>query len=700
MKKRLVIILSLITAVCALFACVKKDKPDAEVKPDLTINKTSAQMIFGDTLELIANYNAINGQTLSWSSENESVAVVDDGTVTAVGVGSTRIKVSYGGENKYCGVLVTYGDISPVLKIKSVSDGLSLYKGDRFEIEGEVSFNSKDYPCEIKATIVDENVLGFDNATNELIAKGKGSSRVTFSTEWKGFDGALLSVDADVNVFAPLYAETIVAYNDGRSEFTDKLELWTSDSWCGSSYATEATLGIEAFNGNEKLSASAVSCALVSDELISYDETTGLIKVNAGGKTGETVLKITIEADGEKMTSNVTVSVRCPLADYSEFVEYSAASGLVGKTWEELFGADYEIIAAYQGEKSLSFEKKGSNGILKDIKAVGTETEPFVVQSAKGAYRFVNVDAYTDVLSESNIVDMLAPAKVPAGYYIMKNDVTADFTGRRNGNSADCFVGTFDGRGYTLNATVGGYGVFGSLGNGAVVKNTHFSFTFGGSGATLTQWDISVPDAYCGLAANNDNMLEGYATTKGEYHVTFNNLRITTTNYKPNSFAIMGVKPFFLHMKDVLVELNGLDDGYSFTDASADSSALFAVDRTGCMTGYADSALNGIKSGNLVTNVYFVTKTFMPLASFVTTSSKRNFVWYAGNDVKKLGRAAEQSPLRLTSASAAGSAKAKLFGSIWGTKSCTTYNPYILRYDTAADLKESGVTKVGSWIID
>ena len=90
----------------------------------------------------------------------------------------------------------------------------------------------------------------------------------------------------------------------------------------------------------------------------------------------------------------------------------------------------------------------------------------------------------------------------------------------------------------------------------------------------------------------------------------------------------------------------------------------------------------------------------MPLASFVTTQSKRNFVWYAGNDIKKLGRYAEQSPLRLTSASAAGSAKAKLFGSVWGSRSCTTYNPYILRYDTAADLKESGVTKVGSWIID
>ena len=117
------------------------------------------------------------------------------------------------------------------------------------------------------------------------------------------------------------------------------------------------------------------------------------------------------------------------------------------------------------------------------------------------------------------------------------------------------------------------------------------------------------------------------------------------------------------------------------------------------MTGYADSALNGIKSGNLVTNVYFVTKKFMPLAVFTTTSSKRTFVWYAQNDVKKLGRAAETSPLRLTSAAAAGSAYAKYFGSVWGTKSLTTYNPYILRYDTAEDLRASGISKVGVWAV-
>ncbi len=131
MKKKIAIILLTIAA-CFLFAC--GGETPKTVKPDLTINKTSAQMIYGDTLELIANHNVIEGETLSWSSEDDKVAVVEGGTVTAVGVGSTRIKVSYGDESKFCNVLVTYGDIQPVLNLKSLDNGISLYKGDRYEI--------------------------------------------------------------------------------------------------------------------------------------------------------------------------------------------------------------------------------------------------------------------------------------------------------------------------------------------------------------------------------------------------------------------------------------------------------------------------------------------------------------------------------------------------------------------------------------
>ena len=703
MKKKIILILVAITTLCMLFACGNQSQTDSGAdstnKVEFSVNKSSAQMIFGDTLELIATYSPVDGEVVSWLSEDETVAAVNDGTVTATGIGSTRIKASYAGVSKYCSVLVTYGDVQPVLEIASVGEELNLYKGDRYEVEGSVLFNSKSYPCDLSVTIANEDVLGFDSSTNELIAKNKGTSRVTISAEWNGFSGALLSVETDVTVFAPLYAETTVVYDDGYSEFTDSLDLWINDSWNGESYVTEATLGIEAFNGNDKLDGSAVTCEIADPTLVSYDANTGRITVNSNGKTGETALNITINDGTESMTTQVAVSVKCPLADYSGLIEYNAGSGIVNKTWEELFGADYEILGAYQGENVLTFQKSGDNGVLKGLTVKGTDTESFVVQSAKGAFRFTNVDAYTAVLTEDNILNTLAPANAPSGYYIMKNDVTADFTSRKNGNWSSCFVGTFDGRGHTLNATVGGYGVFGSLGNGSVVKNTRFNFTFGGNGATLNQWDISIPDAYCGLAANNDNLIEGYATDKGEYHVTLDNLRIVTTNYKLNSYAIMGVKPYFLHMNNILVELDGLADDYEYTDVSVGTSALFGADRTGCMTGYADSALSGIKNGTLVKNVYFVTKKFMPLAVFTTTSSKRTFVWYANNDLKKLGRAAETSLLRLTSASAATSAYAKYFGSIWGTKSLTTYNPFIQRYDTAEDLKASGISKVGTWVV-
>ena len=89
----------------------------------------------------------------------------------------------------------------------------------------------------------------------------------------------------------------------------------------------------------------------------------------------------------------------------------------------------------------------------------------------------------------------------------------------------------------------------------------------------------------------------------------------------------------------------------------------------------------------------------MPVSAFTTATSKRTFVWYAGNDVKALGKTEEEASLRLTSKNGEDFANKKYFGSIWGVRSLTTYNPYILRYDTAADLKASGVEKVGTWSV-
>ena len=78
---------------------------------NIEMNETSAEMVVGDNLQLVATvlpFNATN-KTVTWSSTNESVAVVDEsGIVTAVGSGTCQIKATAtDGSGKTASCLVT-----------------------------------------------------------------------------------------------------------------------------------------------------------------------------------------------------------------------------------------------------------------------------------------------------------------------------------------------------------------------------------------------------------------------------------------------------------------------------------------------------------------------------------------------------------------------------------------------------------------
>ena len=62
----------------------------------ITLNKTSTTLAVGDTDTLIATISPENAtdKSVTWSSNNESVAIVNEnGTITAVGVGNATITV-------------------------------------------------------------------------------------------------------------------------------------------------------------------------------------------------------------------------------------------------------------------------------------------------------------------------------------------------------------------------------------------------------------------------------------------------------------------------------------------------------------------------------------------------------------------------------------------------------------------------------
>lgn len=107
--------LAVLTAIAlfgsAFTACKSDDDGDDDVSvTGVSLDKTSAELKVGGTLTLtatVAPTNATN-QNVSWSSSDENVATVANGTVTAVAVGTADItvKTADGGKEATCTITV------------------------------------------------------------------------------------------------------------------------------------------------------------------------------------------------------------------------------------------------------------------------------------------------------------------------------------------------------------------------------------------------------------------------------------------------------------------------------------------------------------------------------------------------------------------------------------------------------------------
>ncbi len=86
MKKFIGIMLLLVTSVLALSSCSKDDEPKTPSKPSL--NKTSLALYAGESSRL--TYNG----ACTWSSDDENIATVSYGVVTAKLVGQTNIRAN------------------------------------------------------------------------------------------------------------------------------------------------------------------------------------------------------------------------------------------------------------------------------------------------------------------------------------------------------------------------------------------------------------------------------------------------------------------------------------------------------------------------------------------------------------------------------------------------------------------------------
>lgn len=107
--------LAVLTAIAlfgsAFTACKSDDDDDDDVPvTEVSLDKTSAELDVGGTLTLTATVapDTATNKNVSWSSNNENVATVENGTVTAVAAGTADItvKTADGGKEAACTITV------------------------------------------------------------------------------------------------------------------------------------------------------------------------------------------------------------------------------------------------------------------------------------------------------------------------------------------------------------------------------------------------------------------------------------------------------------------------------------------------------------------------------------------------------------------------------------------------------------------
>ena len=172
----------------------KKEDPEPKPAPapsavkvtGITLDRTSASLSEGETMTLSPTVQPSNAtdKSVSWSSDNSSVASVSNGKVTAVAPGNATItvKTNDGGFTATCKVSVTQSNY-PVT-------GITLDKSELSMTEGEV--------------VTLTTTIKPDNASNKSVTWSSSSDAV-----------ATVSEDGTVTAVAPGNATITVKTNDG-----------------------------------------------------------------------------------------------------------------------------------------------------------------------------------------------------------------------------------------------------------------------------------------------------------------------------------------------------------------------------------------------------------------------------------------------------------------------------------------------------
>lgn len=226
----LVLVLSLIVS-----SCSEKEPLHIPVT-GITLNPTSVSLVEGETTTVSATISPSNAdnQKVIWSSDNSSVATVNNGTITAVSAGTATItaKADDGGKTATCSVSVKSKSV-PVESVSLEKTAITLRVGGTAEVKATISpdnatnktinWKSSD---ESIASVKDGVITGVGLGTCSITATVEGKTATcTITVEATPVESITLDVDkAEVMEGKTIQLSATVLPEDA----TDKTIVWSS----------------------------------------------------------------------------------------------------------------------------------------------------------------------------------------------------------------------------------------------------------------------------------------------------------------------------------------------------------------------------------------------------------------------------------------------------------------------------------------
>ena len=529
----LLTILSTILLLCVLgfaVSCSEK-KPTGDggdTTAQIVLNRYEINAIIGEKTVLKAK-NDYLFDSITWQSENESVAIVSDkGIVEAYGVGTTKIKAIVSNDNvAECVITVGMGNTLPQIVIENECAEYKIGKSAQsFPFNVYVLFNgNRFYDVNVEYKSSNEEVLTIDSDNNSFIINTVGQTQVSLNATWRGISFA--DVPALYKIVNVSVVDEVYFYVNDK-QFAD-LTLYTVDNFYGKDYVSQMpfvpTISINGQTSDD-VTVSLPNTLVMDGENIVAD--------NYG--TGKIILSHQA-SDGTVYSQAIDVSVLRPEATHTRNLKYfSSFTGTFKdedadfqnkSIVQEIFGTtEVEGIKAYQGKKELTVSDGkilGVNNPTSDkynatirletddvVCYVNMSVYTLVIQSAEDLEYFdleilksddpatpgydetevTLIDGYCELINNIDATGIkLTHSALNTTYDMVDEDgnvkqvgIKSDRYGIPGGLRRYGFCGVFNGKGYTISnldtsvaeGVIGG-GLFGYILGGAVIKDVAFT---------------------------------------------------------------------------------------------------------------------------------------------------------------------------------------------------------------------------------